>query len=456
VSFVASGQTIKGDGRGQTVAIVDAYDDPNIVSDLSIFDATFGLSNNDGAGLFALTKQKMSSSVKSDSGWGLEISLDVEWAHAMAPGAHILLVEAKSASISDLLGAVDYARNQTGVAAVSMSWGAGEFSGEALYDSYFTTPSNHGGVTFLASSGDSGAPAEWPAVSPNIVAVGGTTVKVDSSGNWLSETGWKYSGGGISRYESKPTYQSSVTQSSTKRTNPDVAWDADPASGVAVYDSFTYQRQSGWFQVGGTSASAPQWAALIAIADQGRALSGKGSLDGFKQTLPAIYSLPATDFHDILSGNNGYKAGVGYDLVTGRGSPYANLVVRDLVGVASLSGTQLAKNTSPFLVNVAAGTKDEMQEPSPVFGAAGLTAGKVEALAEAPTVGRFVAASIDDASTSVTVTPVDGSEPSVQTVQPTMTERLAALRHGDQPGFGTLLAGADLLTSLVNPYTLVV
>src|SRR5206468_2022041 len=123
--------------------------------------------------------------------WGLETSLDVEWAHAIAPGAKILLVEANSSSLTDLLAAVNYARNQPGVSVVSMSWGAGEWSGESAYDSTFTTPAGHAGVTFVASSGDSGSAGapEWPSVSPNVLAVGGTQLSVDASGNYVSETG---------------------------------------------------------------------------------------------------------------------------------------------------------------------------------------------------------------------------------------------------------------------------
>jgi subtilase family serine protease len=340
------GQTIQGNGAGQTIAIVDAYADPNIVNDLKVFDAAFGISNNDASGAFALTVHAMSNHVATNAGWDLEIALDVEWAHAIAPGAHIVLVEATSAGINALLSAVDWARSQTGVVAVSMSWGGSEFRGENLYDSHFTTPTGHvggsnlpGGVTFVASSGDSGAPAGWPAISSNVVAVGGTTLTVDAAGNYQSEVGWSYSGGGISRYEPKPPYQVGVTQSGASRTKPDVAYAADSPTGIAVYDSVPYFGESGWIPVLGTSVGAPQWAALIAIADQGRALAGKGSLDGATQTLPAIYNLPAADFHDITTGNNGYPAGPGYDLVTGRGTPRANLVIKDLVGVSPLVRT---------------------------------------------------------------------------------------------------------------------
>ncbi len=319
---------INGNGAGQTIAIVDAYDDPYIASDLQKFDAAYGISNNDSTGQFALTKVVMSQSIAADSGWGLEISLDVEWAHAIAPGAHILLVEAASASYSALLSAVDYARGQPGVVAVSMSWGGSEFSGETAYDSHFTTPAGHAGEVFVAASGDTGGQVSYPAASPNVLSVGGTTLNVNSAGNYLSETAWSGSGGGISAYEPKPSYQSGVKQSATKRTVPDVAYDANPNTGVGVYDSFSYEGQSGWFQVGGTSEGAPQWSALIAIADQLRGAAGPLG----NSFLSDIYSLPSTDFHDIVSGKAGRNsAGPGYDLVTGLGSPVANLIVQGLL-----------------------------------------------------------------------------------------------------------------------------
>ncbi len=328
---------IKGDGSGQTIAIVDAYNQPNIASDLQTFDATYGLSAPPS---FTVVNENGGSNLPaSDQNWGWEISLDVEWAHAMAPGANILLVEANSASFADLMPAVNYARNQPGVSVVSMSWGAGEFSSEPYYDGYFTTPAGHQGVTFVAASGDAGSAGapEYSSVSPNVLAVGGTQLNTDGAGDYQSETGWSGSGGGISQYESQPTYQQGgVTQTGTYRTVPDVAYNASTNSPFAVYDSF----YGGWIELGGTSAGAPQWAALVAIADQGRALQGKGSLDGGTQTLPALYQLPQSDFHDITSGSNGgYSAAQGYDLVTGRGSPIANLIVSGLVAEGGSSAT---------------------------------------------------------------------------------------------------------------------
>ncbi len=335
------------DGTGTTIALVDAYDDPNIASDLKQFDSQFGLPNP------TFIKENQNGSTSSmpapDQDWSAEISLDVEWAHAIAPGATILLVEANSDSMSDLMAAVNTARNAPGVVTVSMSWGGGEFSGESSYDTYFTTPAGHKGVTFVASAGDSGAPASYPSASPNVVSAGGTSLYLNGS-SYSSESAWSGSGGGVSSFEAQPAYQKGiVSQSSTFRATPDVSYDADPNTGVPVYDTYG---GSGWAQYGGTSAAAPQWAALVAIADQGRAANGLGSLDGPSQTLPLLYSMPAGNFHDITTGTSTgsprLSAGPGYDLVTGRGTPLANLVIPSLVG-----GT-IAPSASYFNVTTSA------------------------------------------------------------------------------------------------------
>ena len=362
-----SGGSILGDGAGTTIAIVDAFDDPKIANDLHQFDLQFGLPDP----VFTKVNQTGGASYPAaDPGWATEIALDVEWAHAVAPRASILLVEAIDNSFANLLAAVDYARHAVGVVAVSMSWGGGEFSGETAYDSYFTTPSGHGGVTFLASSGDSGAPAGYPAISPNVVSVGGTTLSLSSQGTYLSESGWSGSGGGISVYEAQPAYQRGlVTQTTTRRANPDVAYDSSPSTGFPVYDSYNNPVSAPWGQWGGTSAAAPQWAGLIAIADQGLALAGKAALGGATQTLPMLYAMSAGNFHDIASGTSTgfprYSAAPGYDLVTGRGSPQADLVVSSLVGNISPPPTQVATHLgivapvsstagAPFSVTVSA------------------------------------------------------------------------------------------------------
>jgi hypothetical protein len=325
---------VAGDGSGTTIAIVDAYDDPNIASDLHQFDLKFGLPDP----TFTKVNQSGGTTMpRADAGWASEIALDVEWAHAIAPGASILLVEASDSSYANLFTAVDYAASQPGVVAVSMSWGGGESPYETSWDSHFVTPAGHAGVVFIASSGDQGAPASYPAASPNVLAVGGTTLsRLDAQGDYTSETGWSGSGGGLSAYEGQPSYQKGVvTQSSTARANPDVAYDADPNTGFPVYDSYNNGSATPWSQFGGTSDAAPQWAALVAIADQGRALAGKSALGG-PTLLADLYQLPASDFHDVTSGTSTgspyESAGTGYDLVTGLGSPYADRVVADLVG----------------------------------------------------------------------------------------------------------------------------
>ena len=289
-------------GKGTTIAIIDAYDDPTIATDLATFSNNFGLPAAN------FVEHKMSTTISVDSGWALEISLDVEWAHAIAPNATILLVEATSSSLTDLLAAVNYATSYSGVKAVSMSWGGSEFSTETSYDSYFTNP----GITFFASSGDSGAGVIWPSSSPNVVAVGGTTLNLNSNGAVTSETAWSGSGGGISAYEAKPTYQTTYGLTYTARAVPDVSYDADPNTGVYVYDSTPYEGSAGWWDVGGTSVGAPQWAAIQALG-----LSANNN-NFYQDAASPAY---ASYFRDITTGSNGYPAGPGYDLVTGLGSP---------------------------------------------------------------------------------------------------------------------------------------
>ncbi|HZW33685.1 MAG TPA: hypothetical protein VFF52_23390, partial [Isosphaeraceae bacterium] len=201
---------------------------------------------------------------------------------------------------------------------------------ETSWDSSFQTPTGHQGVTFVAAAGDGGSPGVYPAFSPNVVAVGGTTLSLNSEGSYQGETAWSSSGGGVSSVEPEPAYQQGV-QSTGFRTIPDVAFDADPSTGVAVYDSYDNTGAGPWETIGGTSLAAPSWAALIAIADQGRTAAGGTTLDGATQTLPALYALPAADFHDITSGGNGgSNSGPGYDEATGLGTPRANLLVPDL------------------------------------------------------------------------------------------------------------------------------
>jgi subtilase family serine protease len=292
---------------GKTIAIVDAYDDPSAENDLAVFNSQLGLPACTTAnGCFTKVNQTGGTRYpRTNSGWALEISLDVQWAHAIAPGAHILLVEASSNSFTNLLAAEDYAK--THAQYVSNSWGGSEFSSEASYDAHFT----QSGVSFFVSSGDSGLPAEYPSASPNVISVGGTTLHFDTNGTFVSETGWSGGGGGCSTYETSTGAQSSFSQYGQvncggKRATPDVALDADPASGVSVYDSTAYNGSRGWFTVGGTSASSPMWAARA--ADAGTVIDA-GSVYGASIT-----------YRDITLGGNTAGCLSGYDLCTGRGS----------------------------------------------------------------------------------------------------------------------------------------
>jgi hypothetical protein len=375
----------KGDGSGQTIAIVDAYHAPNIKADLATFSSRYGLPALDGlTGHGTFTQLDLSNGRLSPPGddWTFETALDVEWAHAVAPKANILLVEAASdaqdyytGEPTNLLNAVQTAAGTTGVSVVSMSWGIGEVPGETAWDSVFSAA----GVTFLAASGDSGAGTIWPAVSPNVVSVGGTTLRLTTSNTIYSETGWGNgnwswyfggSGGGFSQYESLPSYQQNAGISSTYtqfgvRLNPDVAYDANPNTGFAVVNGGRL------YTVGGTSAGAPQWAGLVAIANQARQSVGLSPLSS-SQTLSALYSNPSS-FHDITSGSTGYynvvdgsgnvvgrinvTAHTGYDLVTGLGSPAAGAVVSALApGSVSTASRAAATSTSTSTLSGGSGS----------------------------------------------------------------------------------------------------
>src|SRR6266581_1627651 len=333
---------LSGIGAGQKIAIVDAYGNANIQNDLNTFCAHFGLNS--------ATVQIIGNNTGADAGWSMETALDVEWAHAIAPGATIILSVASSSQLTDLLNAVDAAVN-AGATVVSMSWGATEFSGMSYYDGHF----NRANVSFTASSGDGGAGVEWPAVSPYVLAVGGTSLYLDANGNRTSETGWSGSGGGPSAYYSIPSYQNGW-ETSGARGVPDISFVADPATGMLVYDLVN----GGWLVVGGTSAGAPQWAGLIALANEARARNGSSAL-GLPNTriyplaqasTTTPYTVNAAYFYDVSQGNNGaYNAAAPYDFVTGLGSPVANTLVAALAGTTN----QPAPVTANFTANPTSG-----------------------------------------------------------------------------------------------------
>ena len=340
ITFQTASGAVQGNGAGETIALIEAYHDPYIASDLASYDQAFGLPAPP-----RLIIADQAGNV-TNSGWALEESLDVEAAHAIAPEATILVVEAHSQSRPSLITAVNAARFTPGVIAISMSWGFNETGNEASFNNVFTTPPGHRGITFLAASGDSGpiGGAEWPSVAPSVLAVGGTTLDTTYSGHYLSETAWTDSSGGISHFEREPSYQRSV-QATGKRITPDVAFDGDPNTGVRVYQTSLFGGHGSWEVVGGTSLGTPAWAAIIAIIDQGRILEGKDELDGATQTLPGLYSLPSTDFNVIAPLDAPVSQAQGAaNLATGRGTPIGPSLVADMV--ASNISTALTTSTA--------------------------------------------------------------------------------------------------------------
>jgi subtilase family serine protease len=310
ISFDLGGTTVRGDGGGQTIAIIDSYHDPYVGTDLHTFDLAYNLPDP------SLTQINRAGH-RTNLGWAEEETLDVEWAHAIAPGAAIVVVEARSPSVHDLMVAVDIARSLPGVSVVSMSWGGGEFVSQTVSDRHFRTPNGHTGITFVASSGDEGVRggAEWPPSAPGVLGVGGTTLQVSSTGLYQGETTWTGSSGGVSQIESEPGYQRGV-QWTGLRDTPDVAFDANPSTGVSTYTTTPSNGSGQWLISGGTSVGAPAWAGIIAIADQGRALAGSGTLDGPSQTLPLLYGLPSSDFHNVTPAGHAFQGST-----TGLGSP---------------------------------------------------------------------------------------------------------------------------------------
>ena len=254
--------TLNPTGGARAIAIVDAFDDPNAASDLAAFDAQFGLAlANFQVVYVGGTKPPLDPS----GGWELEESLDIEYAHAMAPNAQLFLVEAASDSNFDLLNGVIVASGLVAAAGggeVSNSWGGTEFAPETSLDGAFVLA----GVVFFASTGDSPG-TEWPSTSPNVVAVGGTsTNRNPNTGNLLYEGAWNEGGGGLSQFEPRPSYQSSIASiAAGKRAVPDLAADANPITAVWVLDTNLYEGQpGGWFTVGGTSVAAPVMAGIVA------------------------------------------------------------------------------------------------------------------------------------------------------------------------------------------------
>jgi subtilase family serine protease len=294
-----------------TVAIVDAYDNPNAESDLAVYRSTYGLPPCTTAnGCFKKVNQAGAASPlpAGDVGWGQEIALDVDMVSATCPQCKILLVEATTNGLADLFTAVDTAAAM-GANVISNSYGASEFSSETFYESHY----NHPGVAITASTGDYGYGVQFPASSRYVTAVGGTSLVKDASARGWSETAWNGAGSGCSKYVAKPSWQTDA--GCAMRTVADVSAIADPYTGVSVYDTYG---SSGWLVFGGTSVAAPVVAGIYALA--GNAASVNAGSYAYSHT---------SSLWDVTSGSNGAcgvqtylcTAGPGYDGPTGLGTP---------------------------------------------------------------------------------------------------------------------------------------
>jgi subtilase family serine protease len=371
-AYTTSALGAANEGQGETIGIVDEYNDPNIVTDANTFSTKYGLPDFNIAGGPTLTVYKdtaLGAVPNSPSGNGdtsVETSLDVEYAHAMAPKADIILVEVPASgtldqSFAELLHGVQYAASHPigtdHMAAVSLSYGYVETNVYQQTGSFIDLPALYSqNQTYLAtgaatnvaitvSSGDYALPL-FPSTSPNVIAVGGTALHLTASGQYSYETAWGGSqtsgagGGGTSAFFSAPTDQTSNgVNINGFRATPDVALVADPATGVSVYDTYGLNSSAPWQEVGGTSLASPLFAGILTLAQQQRTAASKAALTT-AQILNAIYSLYdspsySTYFHDVTLGTNNdygsgypyYSATTGYDRATGIGSPIAKTLV---------------------------------------------------------------------------------------------------------------------------------
>ncbi|MGD0309935.1 MAG: S53 family peptidase [Acidobacteriota bacterium] len=331
-------QIIGGNGGlGMTIAIVDAFHYDGAEADFGVFNTNAGLPDCTTAnGCFKQVAQDGGPPrAIGDAGWEIETMLDIEYAHAMAPNAKILLVEGDDNSFANLFTAVQYAAGPGHADIVSNSYGASEggqypvgASDEFYYDSLYAPL----GKPLLFSSGDNGAPTEYPCASPFATCVGGTTLTVNGSFQRTAETGWTGSGGGFSAHEPQPGYQATfpALTGNTYRATPDIAADANPKTGVLVYDS----GNGGYYHVGGTSLACPLTAGLFADIDTARKSFGKDKFTFLNNSLyrGATSNYPYFYF-DVSSGNNGFPAGSGFDLVTGLGVSKAAAMANRFFGL---------------------------------------------------------------------------------------------------------------------------
>ena len=368
-AYGVNGLLNNGDnGAGQTIVIIDSFGSPTILSDLQTFDAGYGLPDPPSFKIYApLGTKPFDPNNGTMVGWAVETTLDVEWAHAMAPGANIALMTSPVPETQGVQGMPQflfleqYALDHNIGKIISQSWATTENTlfypgGKQVFASFndFYKQAAAARVTVFGSSGDGGVAngnikgtiypfptVNFPASSPYVTGVGGTSLMATTHGKYQSETGWSGSGGGVSQYWPEPDYQKHHLNSSNQqllngmRGVPDIAYNADPNTPILVYLSFLGPAQAGYYFIGGTSEGSPQWAGIIADGNQ-----FAGHPLGFIN--PALYAIAdsgnyASDYHDVTVGNNsnsgitGYNCTTGWDPVTGWGSPIATNLIHDIV-----------------------------------------------------------------------------------------------------------------------------
>lgn len=313
-SDIRTAYSLPSTGGSGAIAIIEAYDLPTNLSDFNTFSAQFNLPTETSGSKTASTNKVLQviyasgSEPVSNPNWGGEIALDIEWAHAIAPNAKIYLIECATDDFTNILAGVQIASTLPDVHEVSMSFGTSETSNESTYDSNFTAANQ----VYFAAAGDTSNELDYPAASPNVVSVGGTSLNLLTNGQLVSETAWADGGGGPSQYEPLPAFQIGFTTGA--RGIPDLAADADPNTGCAVYDSTPIPHEgSGWMVDGGTSLATPIAAGIVN-------LRGAFSASSYDE-LVRQYSLSSTsNFRKITSGTDGaYTARAPYNFITGLG-----------------------------------------------------------------------------------------------------------------------------------------
>jgi hypothetical protein len=429
-------------GAGETVAIVDANNDPTAAADLAMYRSQFGLpACTVASGCLRIVNQNGATSPlpANDAGWAGEESLDLDMVSAICPNCNIILVEANSATDANLYAAEDRAVAM-GAKFVSNSWGGGEYSGQTTDDSHF----NHPGVAITVSSGDDATGAEYPATSQYVTAVGGTHLTTSTNARGWTETAWADAGSGCSAFDAKPSWQT-VTTGCARRAEADVSAVADPATGVAVYQTFG---ASGWVVYGGTSVAAPVIAGVYALA-------GNPAAGTYAASYP--YAHPGNLF-DVTSGTNGTcgapicTAGAGWDGPTGLGTPNGTAAFTNGSGGTALSLANPGSRTGTVGVATSLTLSASGGTPPYTFSATGLPGGlaisSAGVISGTPTTaGTFtVTATVHDAASGTASTSFSW------TISPAGGGGCTAAQLFGNPGFETGSAAPWTSTAgVVNP-----